>query len=317
MAGKNTSGGPADLWLSLSVLAALSTVICLPLAAQLVSVDGALYRGTARAMRWSQMFALVVAGFLAAARLWPKARAWLVGKPAIFLVPFAALALFVSFKWYAGVQNNIYMMALHEDGPVETAGAVAFLVGAYFSLRIALTSRGLGMPFAAAFHLLICAFMAFLGLEEISYGQRIFGFEGPEAIIAGNYQSEFNFHNQTALSWLMDVLGPDIIIYWGLLGFLAPLGLRLAKGLSPKRRFEAGLIFAPWYLASYFLPYALWANIDECCAQRTITISHDQEPAEAFLALAFLLYAWVSRRRALEMAGSVAAESAVARPQSA
>jgi len=84
----------------------------------------------------------------------------------------------------------------NEDGIVEYLSVAFWMIGIIFSVRILLKSKS--KKKIVPFVILIVCFI-FLG-EEISWGQRIFGFETPQLIAAANRQSEFNFHNLYAFS---------------------------------------------------------------------------------------------------------------------
>jgi hypothetical protein len=86
-----------------------------------------------------------------------------------------------------------------EDNVVEYLSAAFGVMGAVLFAGMALAAwhlpegspnRRLILAFAA-----LCAFVLFLlGMEEISWGQRIFGFDTPESL-AANRQGEVNLHN--------------------------------------------------------------------------------------------------------------------------
>ena len=85
-----------------------------------------------------------------------------------------------------------------EDGPIETLSAVFFGISSLCFVIVAVRSRylrqkstGLRYPMIIAWALLMFVFMG----EEISWGQRIFGFATPDALMAVNHQHEFNIHN--------------------------------------------------------------------------------------------------------------------------
>lgn len=93
-----------------------------------------------------------------------------------------------------------------EDGVVETLGAIMFLVAsvgfglAYFRSSCSRqdVSALMGQTRKNIFYLLL-SLMFLLGfLEEISWGQRIFGIETPTVIANVNRQEEINIHN---LDW--------------------------------------------------------------------------------------------------------------------
>ena len=78
-----------------------------------------------------------------------------------------------------------------EDGPVESASALFWLAAAIAAAFSASRAGRNGALLIAAFSL--GCFVLFG--EEISWGQRLIGFETPEAIREINYQDEVNLHN--------------------------------------------------------------------------------------------------------------------------
>ena len=84
-----------------------------------------------------------------------------------------------------------------EDKLIEYIGALALVVGGVTFLACFLRVRkdaSYTLVKRASFLLLAVAFFFGAG-EEISWGQRIFGVETPEAIAENNAQGELNFHN--------------------------------------------------------------------------------------------------------------------------
>lgn len=124
---------------------------------------------------------------------------------------FALLAvLFTALIPYA----SIYFLPLdtieplfQEDGIVEWIGAICWFLAALAFLLACIASyresQG-GHPFWYAC-LIIVTFVA--GAEEISWGQRIFGFETPEVVARANLQGEMNFHNLLILDIKADEHG--------------------------------------------------------------------------------------------------------------
>ncbi|MEM8774443.1 MAG: hypothetical protein AAGF53_05380 [Pseudomonadota bacterium] len=82
-----------------------------------------------------------------------------------------------------------------EDGIVEYATAVFLLIASIVLVRnaISLKSRGMGFAFGLTLFYALLFFLA--SGEEISWGQRIFGWETGEALLEHNKQGETNFHN--------------------------------------------------------------------------------------------------------------------------
>lgn len=88
-----------------------------------------------------------------------------------------------------------------EDGPIENLGAAAFIVAAALFFASFLGSLGAGNDFHLFrtkrnfFLLLLALAFLFAGGEEISWGQRIFGWNTPAAIADINAQDETTIHN--------------------------------------------------------------------------------------------------------------------------
>jgi hypothetical protein len=95
-----------------------------------------------------------------------------------------------------------------EDGPVEWIGAIAFLVASVFFCAAFLNSTTGPDPARSKrqgrnlFYLLLTLLFFFAFGEEISWGQRIFGWATPATLQAANLQHETNLHNLPIVSGL-------------------------------------------------------------------------------------------------------------------
>ena len=87
---------------------------------------------------------------------------------------------------------DTYRALMREDALVENSTAFLFFLTALLLLAIVATGRG--VPGRWLYILGALAFVFATG-EEISWGQRIFGFETPNYLRDINTQNEFNFHN--------------------------------------------------------------------------------------------------------------------------
>ncbi|RMG19824.1 MAG: hypothetical protein D6729_04360, partial [Deltaproteobacteria bacterium] len=93
----------------------------------------------------------------------------------------------------AGIAPETFGRWMQEDGPAEWATFWAFLLaGALVLTRL----KGLfGRRLALVLAVLLSAFCLFVAGEEISWGQRLFGFEPPALFLEKNFQQELNVHN--------------------------------------------------------------------------------------------------------------------------
>lgn len=206
----------------------------------------------------------------------------------VFLLPFVFILLFWWMRVETHGRNEMYRGYTREDGPVEWATAL-FLLGASVLLAIAAKRGFRARCLLPSIGLSVLAlFVLWLGLEEISYGQRIFGWGTPDTLAQINYQEETNIHNIEGLDELMDQIGPQLILLWGVTGWAFTLLLSQVRFFSSDWRGWVLLLAPPLFLSSFFLPYAIWFY--ECCTPGGFLVSRDQELAEMFLGLAFLVY---------------------------
>lgn len=126
-----------------------------------------------------------------------------------------------------------------EDGLVEYATAL-FLLTASLILIVnarSLKQRGLGFAFGCTLFYALLFFFA--AGEEISWGQRIFGWESGEVFLENNYQDETNLHNlNVPTPWgeihlAKTLFGPFLTIV--LLVYLAVLPLVYPRSRRTKR----------------------------------------------------------------------------------
>jgi hypothetical protein len=147
--------------------------------------------------------------------------------------------------------QETFLFLVQEDGPFEWAGATFFLLTSILFFLLFFRKSSFKKAEDAAyfnaykkrifFFLLGLLFLILLG-EEISWGQRIFGFETPENLAERNMQSETNLHNldifhlqksrpgeekinKTGLAALLTAKKIFVYIFISFL-FLLPLGVR-------------------------------------------------------------------------------------------
>ena len=212
--------------------------------------------------------ALLVAALMAA-RARPSPLVAEASQPVERLAGIASLAM-------AGATTALFLAdptAFHafaqEDRPLEWASALLLLgaggVLAVHALRHRRDVFGLVLAVGLAVVLVVIA------MEEISWGQRLFGFATPDSLAELNWQSEFNFHNvQTDLSETAYYFGAGVfLILLPLLRDLLPLPVASHPLLALAPRRSVALVSAPVAIFNYghwnLLPIqlsillALWA----------------------------------------------------------
>ncbi len=150
-----------------------------------------------------------------------------------------------------------------EDGPVETVGAAFFLLAALLMFIDWRRSGGAGRPRlhglgALALLLLVCAG------EEISWGQRIFGWKPPPVIAEHNLQGETNLHNLalfhprnpdgTPKGFLPLLLNMNRLfaLFWLVYCLLLPMAVPRSDGLRTLIQ-RLGIPIPPLWIGGLFL----------------------------------------------------------------
>ncbi|KZY43613.1 hypothetical protein A3731_10900 [Roseovarius sp. HI0049] len=109
----------------------------------------------------------------------------------------AAIAIVCVVSYIIHLWDPVYFTTVYafEDRLVEYATALFLLVASGILVSNALSLRAKGLTLAAILTA-VYALLFFLGAgEEISWGQRIFGWESGEFFQENNKQKETNFHN--------------------------------------------------------------------------------------------------------------------------
>jgi hypothetical protein len=192
-----------------------------------------------------------------------------------------------------------------EDGPVESFTAIFYFVAFLpsFSISKSCYERKLFL-FSGLYFLLSLAFIM-IGLEEISWGQRLFHIGTPELLENYNYQHEMNLHN---------VKGIPIHKFYIIVGLYGAFSrLLLPKRIKNNNNSVVNLFCPDYFLFFYFFVVGgLYMYYDYFCSilvslfneqfgygWQHIYFMHpkDQEPAEFLLAAGFLLFVMINRYR--------------------
>jgi hypothetical protein len=105
---------------------------------------------------------------------------------ACFFIAIASLLILYAVNLFLDVESAFKLN--DEDGFIESFTAISFFLTAVIFLILFIRTRAVILLF------FVLAFIFGAG-EEISWGQRLIGFETPESIESVNAQREFNLHN--------------------------------------------------------------------------------------------------------------------------
>lgn len=113
--------------------------------------------------------------------------------------PIVVVALFtVGLVLRPARSATIWM--LEEAHPVEFLTFVVFIIAAVACLRLAWQVHKRGeSTLVRLFYALFALALFVVGMEEIAWGQKLFGFEIPESVRSANQQREMTLHNLPGL----------------------------------------------------------------------------------------------------------------------
>jgi len=211
-------------------------------------------------------------------------------KLTVFFVPIIIITIILAVKIFVSPIYLPYIIFISEDGPVENLTFIVYILSFIVSILVSNSLKKLKKRVAAISFFIIAFVFIFIAFEEISWGQRIFGFE-TFGIFSDSTQGEVNIHDLRPFGYFED---PSFIIVGFVGGLLWILFLKSSYDNSSSFR----TFFVPrWYLMTYFIPVAIFYIVlnlapVEITIHGSISLGFlfqkDQEPFELILALGFL-----------------------------
>lgn len=196
----------------------------------------------------------------------------------------AALMGKQAFVWFAGEDQFAEILQVVFYG---LATALSFIIARRLSTR--------GERRLACLYGLLVLGLFFITGEEISWGQRIFGWKTPPALMAVSTQGEMNIHNiqgvQSFFKWMQLLVGAY--------GTILPLTIFRIRALQRFRRVMSWLV-PPASLVPYFAITFMWrvARNFSLLGHEHLYFQHRyNEVMELNLAMGFFLFGVYQLRR--------------------
>ena len=194
-------------------------------------------------------------------------------------------------QWFAG-----------EDGVSEWWSVATYLLSAAMATVAARTLARLGHPRIRIVYLVVAVTFVFGMLEEISWGQRLFGWSTPESLTSINEQDETTLHNITELKAVFLSL-----IFWG--STLALIGAILRAILHHRRVTSADFLLPSLVLAPTLLMIMFWIGGGQSFPgnpARIVLTHFDLNPVgseipEVLVGFCLLLYTYGNLRRVVAL----------------
>jgi len=187
----------------------------------------------------------------------------------------------------AALRESAYLFLVNEDSLLEWLQALGFAAAFVFAALLALRRWQAGETREAGVFLVIAAGCLFLTGEELSWGQRVFGFGTPEELEEVNVQDEANVHNIPAVRVGFKLL----MLALGLAGAVAPWVAR-SRGWGRSSLVPPALLSSAFFVVfAYNLGRALAYPDDFVHGGRAnVTVARYSEWPEALVAYILLLF---------------------------
>lgn len=219
-------------------------------------------------------------------------------KPTVYIL----LAIYITLAFpVLAMGNSVVAAMLPEDHYFENVGAFSLFVTSILFFYGFLRARKLldkkWTSLAKQLIYLGMALLFFFGAgEEISWGQRIFGFKTPDSLAQVNKQDELNLHNLTVMENSKFFTADRLFdVFWFLFGVLVPV-IALLSGAF--KRFASQFIpIVHWGMSILFLYNYLWAKLAKVFFKAAYTFDKIsltqaiQEVKESNYAVIFILVA--------------------------
>jgi hypothetical protein len=218
------------------------------------------------------------------------------GVAVILLLPFAIM-LAGGFSAFLG--KGAYKWVTAEDGLAETLQVICYAGSLLLSVAIASRLWVGSQRGVAALYALLSLALFFLVGEELSWGQRIFGWTTPESLEAINKQGETTLHNIDGVGYAFKWAQLGVGAYGAILPVLLPWWI---DGSAAWARYRVLLSYVvPHFtLIPYFafmFAWRIYRNLFEEPTSYYFVISEYNEVVELVLALGFLLFVTFQWRR--------------------
>lgn len=157
-----------------------------------------------------------------------------------------------------------YIKLIAEDNWGGYGGFTALMIASLLFMRLFISSKAKKADF---WYALFALGTFFIGMEEISWGQRIVGVGTPDFLRDMNFQGEFTLHNikafsPEAITYLVVSVG--FIVYGFILPFFAAIFSRVNMKVKKVNLPLPSLHLAPLFLAtSYFLKFSNFVKGEE------------------------------------------------------
>ena len=219
-----------------------------------------------------------------------------------FFIGLGVVTAFTLTSYWALTRHSDVQWLSGEDRLSEWWSVATYVASAAMAFVGAHVLRRLGHPRIAVFQVLLAGAFIFSALEEISWGQRLFGWSTPEAFTGINEQEETTLHNIPVLETTFYTIF-ILVAIMGLVGGVARAILHRYRRLT-----TADFLFPSLLLAPPLLMITVWIRDGRLLGDFPLVLMTyvdlrpiGSELPETLLGLCLVLYTYSNLRRALSL----------------
>lgn len=193
----------------------------------------------------------------------------------------------------ARVNRQLFTVLTMEDGPIEWPQFFCFLGASIAGVMVAWKRFRAGHPWQGLLYVGFGLAAFLIAGEEISWGQRLFGWQTPADLAAINHQGETTVHN---IRWVQELLGFLLMIASGVAAAMPFLNKKYEFG---KRWSEGDFLFVPpiFTVTCFFTMFAYKVVRFIFLPTSDFTVTKYGEWPELCFAAGLLIFAYLNYRR--------------------
>ena len=217
----------------------------------------------------------------------------------IFLIPIIISLIILVIRVYVPDWRSTYSIIIREDGPIEYSTVIVYLAAFIVSVNILRFFKN-DKKFFVLFLVFSIGFFI-IAMEEISWGQRILGFNTPDWFLESR-QHETNLHNLDSLIQFRHASMMSASIFGTLAWLVIPKIQKKFSVFSEKTyRTLLRVVIPSKYLMGYFFPVFIVFFIFDISSStifnfeyRINFILYESEPFELLLSIGILIFVLTS-----------------------
>ncbi len=207
-------------------------------------------------------------------------------KRLIFSLPISAILIIITLQSILDSESSAYEIMNSEGGIIESGTSIAYLLAFVLAIPVGNYFMNRGQKLFGILYYIFSVGLLFIGLEEISWGQILIGWQSPEFFQTYNSKEEITIHN---LEWFKNYVNAAYILI-GFIGSFSWCIFQKNRRYSERYNNFVKYFIPSWFLSSFFYPSLIIFAILEYMNRFGSFVLKEEEPVELILSLGFCFF---------------------------